>query len=133
MTNQNYVNFILKKFLGFKKLYLMHCISSYPSSIEQLNMKIIQKYVKYAEKFNNIVPGYSSHDLGVYGSIIATVLGAKIIEKHIKLGNNDWYHYDDTALECGSELSHFVSTIKRTCTSMGDNKKKLIKFEHHKY
>ena len=133
MTNQNYVNFIFKKFLGFKKLYLMHCVSSYPASIEQLNMKILEKYVKYSLKFKNIIPGYSSHDQGAYGSIIATVFGAKIIEKHIKLGNNDWYHFDDTALQCGSELINFVSSIKRASVSLGSIKKRKIKFEHHKY
>mgnify|MGYP005992424125 FL=1 len=96
-------------------------------------MKIMQKYVKYSLKFKNIIPGYSSHDQGAYGSIIATVFGAKIIEKHIKLGNNDWYHFDDTALQCGSELINFVSSIKRASVSLGNIKKRKIKFEHHKY
>ena len=133
MTNQKYVNFVLKNFLSFKKLYLMHCVSSYPTSIEQLNMSIVSKYVEYSKKFKNIVPGYSSHDTGNYGSILATALGAKIIEKHIKLGNNDWYHFDDTAIQCGSQLINYVDTIKKTSCSIGDGKKKIIKFEHHKY
>tara|TARA_B110001450_G_C17236271_1_gene325641 strand:+ start:137 stop:427 length:291 start_codon:yes stop_codon:yes gene_type:complete len=96
-------------------------------------MSIVSKYVEYSKKFKNIVPGYSSHDTGNYGSILATALGAKIIEKHIKLGNNDWYHFDDTAIQCGSQLINYVDTIKKTSCSIGDGKKKIIKFEHHKY
>lgn len=133
MTNQKYVDYLLKNFIGFKKLYLMHCVSSYPTSIDQLNMNILKKYVEYSKRYKNLIPGYSSHDPENYGSLLATALGAKIIEKHIKLGNNDWYHFDDTALQCGSQLINYVEAIRKTSGSLGDFKKKIIKFEHHKY
>jgi len=41
MTDQNFVNYIKLISKNTKKLYLLHCISSYPVNIFSLNLKII--------------------------------------------------------------------------------------------
>ncbi len=69
---------IFKIFKNKKKLILMHCISSYPTDIENANLINI-KYLR--EKFNVHV-GYSNHVLGTTACEVAITLGARIIEFH---------------------------------------------------
>ena len=133
MTNQQYVNYIVQKFKKFKKLYLLHCVSAYPTSFFNMNLNIIDEYLKLSKIYKNIIPGYSSHDLGKIGSMLAVSKGAKMIEKHVKIGISDWMHFDDTAIDVNNELPEFVDDLKKVYTSLGSNKKKLYSIEHHKY
>ena len=57
---------------------LLKCTSSYPAPIEEANLIMIKEL---AEKYN-LITGLSDHTLGNIGPIVATSLGAKIIEKH---------------------------------------------------
>ena len=132
MTNEKYLQFILNLFKK-KKIVLMHAISSYPASFQDLNLDILRKYVDVSKKNKNIIPGYSSHDIGNLGSILAVAIGAKVIEKHIKIGITDWMHYDDTALDAEFELPKFIEDLKKTRISLGSDRKKVYDFEHHKY
>jgi len=67
--------------MGNDQIGLLKCTSSYPAPIEEANMAMIQEF---KERFG-IVPGLSDHTLGSTVPIVATVLGAKIIEKHFIL------------------------------------------------
>mgnify|MGYP001337424492 CR=1 FL=1 len=133
MTNQQYVNYIIKKFNKFQKLYLLHCVSAYPTSFFNMNLNIIDKYTKLSKKYKNIIPGYSSHDLGKIGSMLAVSKGAKMVEKHVKIGISDWMHFDDTAIDVNNELPEFVEDLNKVYVSLGSNKKKIYPTEHHKY
>ncbi len=64
-----------------KEIVLLKCTSSYPSPIEEANLVTIQDY----KKSFNIIPGLSDHTLGITAPIVATALGAKVIEKHFIL------------------------------------------------
>ena len=132
MTDQKYVNYILNKFKN-RNIVLMHAISSYPTKFENINLNIISEYKKLSEKNKNIIPGYSSHDVGYFGCMLAIAAGARVIEKHIKIGNTSWMHFDDTAIDAILELPLFVEHMNKTFISLGDKKKKVYKFEHHKY
>lgn len=132
MTDQKYLDFILKTFKK-KKIVLMHAISAYPTSFENMNLNIVKKYVKLSEDNKNIIPGYSSHDIGSLGSILAVACGAKVIEKHIKIGNTDWMHFDDTAIDAELEFPNYIDKLKKTYLSLGKYKKKIYDFEFHKY
>ena len=70
MTDQKYVNYILNKFKN-RNIVLMHAISSYPTKFENINLNIISEYKKLSEKNKNIIPGYSSHDVGYFGCMLA--------------------------------------------------------------
>ena len=61
------------------------------------------------------------------------ILGARVIEKHIKIGNTSWMHFDETAIDAKLELPLFVEHMNKTFISLGDRKKKVYKFENHKY
>ncbi len=132
MTDQKYLNFILKLFRK-KKIVLMHAISSYPTKFEDINLNILKKYIELSKDNKNIIPGYSSHDIGNLASMLAVGMGAKVIEKHIKIGVTDWMHYDDTALDAKFELPSFIDDLHKIYLSLGDEKKRIYSFEHHKY
>ena len=133
MTNENYVNFISKKFKKINKLFLLHTISSYPTFFADININIITKYKKMSEKQKNIIPGYSSHDIGDLGCMLAIVAGARMIEKHVKFGVTDWVHFDDTAIDVNTELPNFVDKLYKINTALGSEKKIILNTEHHKY
>ena len=64
-----------------KKVALLHCVSSYPAKYDEMNIKFISTL---QSKFK-IPIGFSDHTLDHFSAIIATTLGAAIIEKHITL------------------------------------------------
>ena len=130
MTDQNFVNHINLISKNTKKLFLLHCISSYPVNIFSSNLKIINNYAKIS---SNIIAGYSSHDIGFLGSVYAVFSGAKMIEKHVKLGNSDFAHFDETALDINLEFPEFVEKIRAAELIYGDGQKTVLNCEHHKY
>jgi pseudaminic acid synthase len=70
---------------GCKELILLHCISSYPASINHAN--VIQ-LTELGKRFNAI-PGLSDHTLGTVVSTTAVSLGACLIEKHFTLDRTE--------------------------------------------
>ena len=69
------------KRMGNNNIALLKCTSSYPAPIEESNMAMIPDF---KERFD-VVPGLSDHTLGSTVPIVATTLGARIIEKHFIL------------------------------------------------
>jgi pseudaminic acid synthase len=67
--------------VGNYDIALLKCTSSYPAPIEEANMIMVKDL---AEKFN-VISGLSDHTMGAIVPIVATVFGAKIIEKHFIL------------------------------------------------
>jgi pseudaminic acid synthase len=67
--------------MGNHNIALLKCTSSYPAPFEEANMAMI---TDFKERFN-VIPGLSDHTLGSTVPIVATTLGAKIIEKHFIL------------------------------------------------
>lgn len=61
---------------------LLQCTAGYPPAAEETNLRVIETL---RARFPETVIGYSGHDSGVIYSIIAFVLGARIIEKHFTL------------------------------------------------
>lgn len=66
------------KKVGNNQIALLKCTSSYPAPINEANLLMIQDY---KDKYN-VITGLSDHTIGSIAPIVATVLGAKIIEKH---------------------------------------------------
>jgi len=134
MTSPEYVNWLLKTFDSDRRIYLLHANSAYPTPFEDCNVSVVSTYAKLAESDPRIIPGYSSHDEGWLGSALAVACGARMIEKHVKLGSLDWLHFDSVALDMlTQEFSEFVSAIRRSERILGDSEKRLTPSEHHKY
>ena len=72
--------------LGKDNLILLHCTSTYPAKLEELNLKTIHSLV---ERYQ-IPVGYSGHEVGLAASLAAVVLGACFIERHITLDRAMW-------------------------------------------
>ncbi|MBF0422928.1 MAG: N-acetylneuraminate synthase family protein [Magnetococcales bacterium] len=62
-------------------LALLHCVSAYPTPVEQCNLSMISLL---KERYRLTV-GYSGHEMGYLPSVAAVAMGAKIIERHFTL------------------------------------------------
>jgi len=69
------------KRMGNKQIILLKCTSSYPAPIEDANLIMIPDL---AERFD-VISGLSDHTMGITVPVAATILGAKVIEKHFIL------------------------------------------------
>ncbi len=67
--------------MGNNDIALLKCTSSYPAPIEEANMIMVKDL---AERYG-VISGLSDHTMGGTVPIVATALGAKIIEKHFIL------------------------------------------------
>ncbi|MBO6763260.1 MAG: pseudaminic acid synthase, partial [Roseivirga sp.] len=70
--------------MGNNQIALLKCTSSYPAPIEEANMAMIHEF---KERFG-VIPGLSDHTMGATVPMVATILGAKIIEKHFILNRS---------------------------------------------
>ena len=94
----------------------------------------IDAYARLAEQHPHIIPGYSSHDEGWFGSALAVACGARMVEKHVKLGSNEWLHFDSVALDLeGGDFGDFVAALRKAEVAAGQPDKRVTPSEHHKY
>lgn len=131
-TDESYADTVFETFRT-NPLWLLHCVSAYPTPQEQCNIAVVQHYNELA-KARSIIPGYSSHDSGSLGSMLAVAAGARMIEKHVKLEDNSWIHFDNVALGLeDGEFAQFVEDIRTAEKMMGSSRKQILSCEHHKY
>jgi N-acetylneuraminate synthase len=94
---------------------LMHTVSVYPCVEENLNLRAIQTL---KSKYGLHV-GYSGHESTVAPSLVATVLGAVAIERHITL-DRAMYGSDQAASLAPRGLTQLVSEIRRFPKMLGN-------------
>jgi len=70
---------------GCKDLILLHCISSYPAPVDQSNLLTI---LDMRRKLN-VQIGLSDHSVTNTASVVASALGATLIEKHFILDRSE--------------------------------------------
>jgi sialic acid synthase SpsE len=66
-------------------LTVLHCTSNYPTSADEANLSNI---LSLKNLFPKLEIGYSDHTIGILAPLLATVLGASVIEKHFTLDNS---------------------------------------------
>lgn len=102
------------KKVGNNQIVLLKCTSSYPAPIEEANLIMIKDF---ADRFN-LLAGLSDHTIGSTAPIVATILGAKVIEKHFiidrSLGGPDSSFSMDEA-----EFTQMVKLIREAEKSLG--------------
>src|SRR3990167_9339549 len=91
-----------------KDITILHCVSNYPCSLDNLNLNTI-KYLK--KQFPKAKIGFSDHSLEVSTGAMAVALGAEVIEKHLTLNRNDWGSDHKVSLE-PDEFKQMVYEIK---------------------
>ena len=100
--------------MGNNQISLLKCTSSYPAPIDEANLLMI-KHMR--EKFD-VITGLSDHTIGSTVPIVATVLGAKIIEKHFILDRS--LGGPDSSFSMNeSEFKLMVKSIREAENSLG--------------
>jgi len=112
------------KILGKDNLIILHCTSTYPSTDKELNLKVIP----WLEKKFNCPIGYSGHEACVYSSLVAVVLGACMVERHITLDRAMWGS-DQAASLAPSGLNKLMKDIRLVPVWLGDGKKRVFESE----
>jgi N-acetylneuraminate synthase/N,N'-diacetyllegionaminate synthase len=100
------------------QIAILHCVSSYPADIEELNLSKINTL---KEKYPNHIIGFSDHSQGTLAIKIAVAGGAKIIEKHFTLDNNmkgPDHRFSANPLE----LKNIVKEIREVEKALGKSK-----------
>jgi len=99
---------------GCKDMVVLHCLSSYPAPIEQSNLLTIPDLSKRL----GVQIGLSDHTVTNTASVVATSLGATLIEKHFILNRNDKGPDSEFSIE-PSELELLCMEVKDAWTSLG--------------
>ena len=107
-----------------KNLILLHCTSSYPCKIEELNLKTINTLI---EKFSLLV-GYSGHEVGLATTVSAVALGSCVIERHITLDRSMWGSDQSASVE-SIGFKKLVNNIRATEMALGDGIKIVYQAE----
>ena len=107
-----------------KSYAIMHCNSSYPTKNEEINLNVIPML---KERYNCTV-GYSGHEYDLEPTVLAVVLGAKIIERHITISHEMWGTDQKASLEVHA-MDLLKKRIKDIDTILGDGAKIVTKNE----
>lgn len=110
--------------LGTGDLILMHCTSTYPSKLEELNLRGIPAL---RERYG-VPVGYSGHEIGLATSLAATVLGACMVERHITLDRAMWGSDQAASVE-PQGFVRLVRDIHAVESAMGDGAKRIYDSE----
>ena len=103
---------------------LLHCNSSYPAQIDELNLSCI-KTLK--DRYGCDV-GYSGHEYGLTTTIASICFGATIIERHITLDKSMW-GTDQMASVEPHGLIKLVRGVRELENAIGDGKKIVTESE----
>ncbi len=99
---------------------LMHTVSTYPSKEEELNLLVI----KSLQERYGLPVGYSGHESSVSPSVMAVMLGAVAIERHITL-DRAMYGSDQAASLEKEGLDRMIGMIRKIPTVLGDGIKRF--------
>jgi N-acetylneuraminate synthase len=110
--------------LGRENVILMHSTSTYPSNLSELNLNAIPTLENEFE----VPVGYSGHEVGVYSSYAAALLGACIIERHITLDRAMWGSDQAASLE-ESGFKRLSEDIRLIPVILGDGIKRIYDSE----
>jgi len=100
---------------GVQNITLLKCTSSYPAPLGEANMAMLQKF----KTDFNVEIGLSDHTMGSIVPIVATALGAKVIEKHFildkKIGGPDASFSMDEG-----EFKDMVQAVRQAESAVGE-------------
>ncbi len=119
---QNSVSAIYNE--GNEKLILLHCIANYPAQISESNLEVINTM----KKEFGIPVGFSDHTKGILIPTSAAVMGANIIEKHMKHPVNPSFPDNPHSLT-PSEFLELIKSIRLIESAKGSGKKIPTKSE----
>ncbi|MBF0211950.1 MAG: N-acetylneuraminate synthase family protein [Magnetococcales bacterium] len=105
-------------------IVIVHTVSEYPSPEETLNLRCIQSL---RERYQLPV-GYSGHEPSVSPSVMAAMMGAVVVERHITL-DRAMYGSDQAASLEAPGLESLVKQIRKIPVVLGTGEKVITKTE----
>lgn len=99
---------------GCPDICLLKCTAAYPAKVAEANL---QTLVEFATRFD-VIPGLSDHTMGPTLPMVATALGAKVIEKHITLARADGGPDSAFSLE-PDEFADMVRVVRDAEAALG--------------
>ncbi len=110
--------------LGADDLILMHCLSTYPGRVEELNLRTIETL---RERYG-VPVGYSGHEVGLAPTVAAATLGAVMVERHITLDRAMWGSDQAASVE-PQGFGRLVRDIRTVEKALGDGVKRVYDSE----
>lgn len=102
------------------EIVLLKCTSSYPAPLSEVNLLTLTDYTKSF----NVIPGLSDHTLGITAPVVATALGARVIEKHFIIDKHIGGPDSSFSLDF-DEFSEMVKAVRSAELSVGSINYKL--------
>lgn len=113
---------------GWRKLWILHCTSEYPTPSDHVNLSRIAE-IKDRYGIENV--GYSSHDANPFTPAVAVALGAEMVEVHITLDRT--MPGSDHAASLGPPgMRTLVERIRTVEKIMGSSEKQFYEGERKK-
>lgn len=110
--------------IGNKEVVLLHCVASYPTPLEEVNLRAIETLRQAFQ-----VPiGFSDHTTSTIVPVVAAALGARVIEKHFTLDKN-LPGPDHKASANPDELKQVVEGIREFEVASGSSIKRCTRSE----
>jgi N-acetylneuraminate synthase len=103
---------------------LLHCVSTYPTNDSDCNISVINTL---RERYNCDI-GYSGHEKGLIPSLLATINGATVIERHITL-DKAMYGSDQAASVQHEALKRLIRDVNNIEKMLGDGVKRVLEDE----
>ncbi|RAX51901.1 N-acylneuraminate-9-phosphate synthase [Helicobacter sp. 16-1353] len=108
------------------KIIILHCVSIYPTKIENVNLNNI---VGLRELFPKYPIGFSDHTIGVDIAIASVALGCGLIEKHFTLDNKKMGMDNNMATE-PKDFLRLINGCNEVYQAMGDKHRIITKEEY---
>lgn len=108
----------------------LHCITMYPVPSNRVNLGFLEHLIFIStggEGWHEFIPGYSDHSVGTLACEAAVAIGAKIIEKHIKLPESTGQDVHGALF--GDEFKAMVSRIREIEVMIGSSNRQYSEEE----
>ncbi len=109
------------------KIIILHCVSSYPTKIEEAN---ISRITDLKKTFKNNLIGLSDHTNSIFSSLSSIPLGCVLIEKHFKI--NDRIKSEDSSFSLNQKdfkkLVNYRNLIYNSLYFKKNKKRSSFKF-----
>lgn len=107
------------------ELIILHCVSSYPAPVDQMNLSFIKTLAKM---YPNYIIGFSDHAVGNDAACAALAFGARVFEKHFTLDRSLPGPDHQASLE-PQELTQYVNSLRTINRGLGDGRKTVMPCE----
>jgi sialic acid synthase len=104
---------------------LLQCTAAYPAAVEELELGVIETF---RARYPELVIGLSDHQDGIAMSLVAYMLGARVVEKHFTLSHTA--KGTDHAFSLMPEgMRKLVRDLERVPAAIGDGVKRPLPTE----